>query len=111
MSYKNKEDQLTCQRRWYHNNKEKQYNWNKKYKASIRKLFWEYKQTLKCESCGESDAACLVFHHINPKEKEMSIASVVGRGWGWDRILKEINKCQVLCANCHRKLHFSREKS
>lgn len=49
---------------------------------------------------------CLEFHHIiNPKDKEFSPANAYSWGWGIERIKKEISKCIVLCANCHRKLH------
>ena len=55
-----------------------------------------------CQICGERDPRCLDFHHRNPSEKTVGIAW--GRA-GLDTLLKEIEKCDVLCANCHRKLH------
>lgn len=65
----------------------------------------EYKSELKCQVCGENDIVCLDFHHNNPDEKEYNISHMVSRGYSKERIMKEINKCSVLCANCHRKLH------
>ncbi len=56
-----------------------------------------------CRICGETDAACLDFHHRNPDEKEGHIGEF--RRFGTERLLKEIAKCDVLCANCHRKFH------
>lgn len=65
----------------------------------------------KCSRCGETHPACLDFHHRNPGKKFASIADMVGRGYGVKSILKEIEKCDVLCSNCHRKEHFCVETS
>lgn len=61
---------------------------------------------LKCEQCGENHPACLDFHHINPVSKDLEVSALVARGHSIDRIKKEIEKCKVLCSNCHRKLHW-----
>lgn len=71
--------------------------------ASSILLIQEYKATQKCLCCKESDPVCLEFHHIDPNEKEFGIAN--GLGNNWDKILKEIEKCVVLCSNCHKKVH------
>jgi len=72
-----------------------------------RKWFNEYKQTLKCSQCDENHPACLEFHHIDPKEKDFGIAEALRQlNLGKDEILKEIDKCEVLCSNCHKKLHY-----
>lgn len=62
-----------------------------------------YKDNLKCARCPEDHWACLEFHH--EKDKEITLAKAVNACWSIDRILKEMEKCIVLCANCHRKLH------
>jgi len=59
--------------------------------------------------CGENYSACLEFHH-NIKSKEINISDAISRGWSMERIMKEIEKCIVLCANCHRKLHDEKRK-
>ena len=71
-----------------------------------RKLEWlrEIKSSLSCKSCGESRAWCLDFHHRNPAEKEYKFSQL--RYWSRARILEEIDKCDVLCANCHRDYHY-----
>lgn len=56
-----------------------------------------------CEICLENHPACLEFHHVNPIEKEYSISAIAGKTM--KTILKEVGKCKILCANCHRKLH------
>ena len=80
-------------------------------KEKIRQWFEELKQTLACQRCGENHPATLDFHHRNPKEKEILISQAVHNGWGSERILKEIEKCDVLCANCHKRLHAELENS
>lgn len=71
----------------------------------IRESLMKIKRSLSCCKCGESDAACLDFHHRDASKKEMNLACAANRGWCEDRILKEIEKCDILCANCHRELH------
>ena len=65
----------------------------------------DYKKNLKCEKCSENHIATLDFHHKNKEDKEDQIPYLVRGGYSIERIKREINKCQVLCANCHRKEH------
>lgn len=66
----------------------------------------EYKRQASCAHCGERHVACLHFHHRNAEEKDFSISTAVFHGWGIERIMAEIAKCDVLCANCHAKHHW-----
>lgn len=79
----------------------------RKRSREIRERLTEYKRGLSCQ-CGENHIACLEFHHTGD-DKEVNISEATSQGWTFDRIMKEIEKCIVLCANCHRKLHFSSE--
>jgi hypothetical protein len=54
-----------------------------------------------CVDCGESNPIVLEFDHIKPNEKEFGISKMM-RDYTWDQILKEIDKCEVVCANCHK---------
>ena len=56
-----------------------------------------------CIICGEKETACLDFHHLNPSEKDFQVSALNNKGL--KTILAEIEKCVILCANCHRKLH------
>jgi len=59
----------------------------------------------KCEICGYDKCVdALDFHHNNPEEKEFSIGSK-GYTRSWERVKKELDKCTLVCANCHRELH------
>lgn len=68
--------------------------------------FREFKESLSCLVCGESTPECLDFHHVDG-EKYGNISTIVNR-WSVDRFKKELEKCVVLCANCHRKVHSGR---
>lgn len=54
----------------------------------------------KCERCGYSKSMrALSFHHRDRKTKEFTIAEKMV--WSWERLKKELDKCDLLCANCH----------
>lgn len=106
MAYKNIEDQRAYHKRWYNKNKEKRFAINRRNKVRIRNFIREFKVSLTCGECGENHPACLEFHHLDPSKKEISIANTIKNGWAIERIKKEMDKCIVLCANCHRKLHY-----
>ena len=100
---------------------------------SNSELIWEYYDTL-CKSCRKNEAHirrksikkqsvlykggkcehCLIedscmdiydFHHVNPKNKDFSIGKINAKSF--EKIRKELDKCVLLCANCHRKVHSS----
>lgn len=57
----------------------------------------------KCERCGYNKcAAALQFHHKDPKEKEFAISAK--QFLSYEKCLKEIKKCKLLCANCHAEV-------
>ena len=56
-----------------------------------------------CVDCGESDPRCLEFDHRDPGTKTANVATLVQRAGAWKVILAEIEKCDVRCANCHRR--------
>lgn len=94
--------------------KKEHYKKNKKYymqkvldrKTLIREKIKEYKKTLSCIKCGFSHPAALDFHHRDPNEKDFSIAQWHKTCSNFESVKIEIEKCDVLCANCHRILHY-----
>ena len=57
-----------------------------------------------CAICHQRfDPCCMDFHHINPAEKKYSVSEF--HRYGLKYLQAEIDKCAVLCAHCHRKLH------
>lgn len=69
-----------------------------------RKKLWLDEQKLSCLKCGESDGNCLDFHHRDPAQKSLTLSIAIAHA-SLERIQEELTKCDVLCANCHRKLH------
>lgn len=101
-----------CRRKYsknhYQRNREYYSSRNKVRKDEWRAWWVEYRRTLKCSMCPETHIACLDFHHRDPRKKEGNLSVVAGSGaWSKERILKEVAKCDVVCSNCHRKLHYS----
>ena len=62
----------------------------------------EYLRANPCVDCGEADITVLEFDHVDPATKAIDIGTMVGRR-SWAVILAEIAKCEVRCANCHRR--------
>lgn len=60
-----------------------------------------YLRTHPCVDCGETDIVVLEFHHLGGKDR--AVSTMVRTVTSWERIQKEIEKCLVLCGNCHRK--------
>lgn len=71
-------------------------------KAAIRDKYYDLKKDLKCCQCGNTDFRVLEFDHKDRKEKSFSVAEGLKRGYSLAKLKSEIEKCQVLCANCHR---------
>lgn len=70
------------------------------------KWFMDLKVGLKCSKCGFDHPAALDFHHINPNEKEFNISlSKSAYKSNKEGLLKEMEKCIILCSNCHRIEH------
>lgn len=105
MPWKDPEARKAYDREWARRNKEKRQAINAKWQQSNMDWLQELKATLKCNRCSESHVACLQFHHLDPTQKDIAIADAA-RSWSKERILTEIEKCEVLCANCHAKEHY-----
>jgi hypothetical protein len=86
---------------------EKQAEKNRRFAENRRKWLINYKKTLKCVRCEESHPATLTFHHRDDSEKSFEIGNALKLGVGLNRLLAEIEKCEVLCANCHAKEHLA----
>lgn len=74
-------------------------------KKAIYKWFLEYRADKACLYCGENESCCLEFHHRDPAEKDFEISNMANWGMSIERILKEMTKCDVVCSNCHNKIH------
>ena len=70
-----------------------------------KNVIQELKSQCKCAKCGDNRGYVLDYHHIDPSQKEDGIARMTSNTSSLDKVFKEINKCIVLCANCHREFH------
>lgn len=86
--------------RIYFENPEKQKEYAKRRRAENRKKLWLYLSEHSCIDCGETNPMKLDFDHVRG-EKEFDLACATNN-YGWTRIKKEIDKCEIRCANCHR---------
>ncbi len=71
---------------------------------SLRGRSHRYKHRQGCSKCDEHDPCALVFHHTTG-QKRMTVAQMISDGYPKNEILEEIEKCVLLCSNCHRKEH------
>lgn len=76
----------------------------------INEKLFDYLEQHSCIDCGESDPVVLEFDHVRG-EKSYNVSAM---GWlvlSWNSLLKEIEKCEVRCANCHRRKTAERRGS
>ncbi len=99
--------ELSQDQRWHYKNRE----WNRErtLHRRARHRAWVYEQKRRsdgCVRCDETDPACLDYHHRAGAEKEMTVCEMVTDGYSKDKLRAEMDKCELLCANCHRKEHY-----
>ena len=78
----------------------------RKRRKKLKRLAVEYKGG-KCERCSYNKSIeALDFHHLDPAEKEFGLSNK-GLTRSWEKTKMELDKCVLLCANCHRLLHWA----
>jgi len=100
-----------CSRRYirehYKNNTkyyiDKAHRRNAEVKEKSLKYIGEYFKTHHCIDCGEADILVLEFDHRLRSEKYMDISHLIKNRGSYKRVIEEILKCDVRCANCHRR--------
>lgn len=79
---------------------------NQKIRGLKRKCEYILAHGGKCEICGyNKNIAAIEFHHLNPQEKEFQIDIRKFANCELSKLEKELNKCMIVCSNCHRELH------
>ena len=92
MPYKNREDLYAAQKR---------------HRIKVRTKLFAFLSKKKCRDCGERDPIVLDFDHKNPSDKFKSVSRMLSGHYSWASVLDEIKKCDVRCANCHRRRSYS----
>ena len=83
-------------------NKELDSKNKKEYKRRLSKI----KEDSGCVDCGITNHIVLDFDHL--RDKKYNVSRMIHDGFSWKAILKEISKCEVVCANCHRIRTYNR---
>lgn len=71
-----------------------------------KELVNNLKRNQCCAKCGDNRAYVLDYHHIDPNIKEMNISRMLSNRSNINHVIQEIDKCIILCSNCHRELHY-----
>lgn len=77
-----------------------------KTRQQYKKRLVEIKEASGCVDCGEKNHIVLDFDHL--KNKKYNISRMIHDNFSWAAIKKEIAKCEVVCANCHRIRTYNR---
>lgn len=100
MAYKNIEDRRAASKRHYYAHKERYISRNVDYRESIRDLLRTIKEENPCTDCKKFYPYYVMdFDHLEDKDQNISFLAATGR---IGALKKEILKCEVVCANCHR---------
>ena len=89
--------------KYYALHPQRQVQRNQQTRARNRKFIRDYKQGKACGRCGFDNPLAFHFHHTG--EKTVGIARTINLGWSLQRIQSEIDKCEIICANCHMIEH------
>ncbi|OLZ42355.1 hypothetical protein A6E15_15885 [Natrinema saccharevitans] len=100
-------EELSVDQRWHYRNVDWNTERSLRRRSRLRSWLDDIKQERGCSRCGADSVACLDFHHVETATKEMAVGKMVTYGYGKDRLREEFEKCEILCANCHRKLHYT----
>jgi len=98
---------------WHYNNNKEAYKARSKAhtaktRAEIRAYLLSFLRAHPCVDCGEADPVVLDFDHTGDQPKLFSIAVAVRSGYSLTNVKREMDKCDVRCANCHRRITYIR---
>lgn len=96
-----REQQKRWNDRYYAKNKAKYRARNHRYRARNKKYMKDYLATHPCVDCGNTDVRVLDFDHVRG-EKNNNVTTLAHTAGSLTRVIAEIDKCDVRCANCHR---------
>ena len=71
-----------------------------------RRVAYDFLSTHPCVDCGETDLVVLEFDHL--RDKEFNVSDGIRCCYSVERLLREIAKCEVVCANCHKRRTYAK---
>lgn len=102
----------SCSRQWYVDNRvehaERVRVRNNRVRAEHRLRLLDYLSRHPCVDCGESDVRVLEFDHRPDERKTAELGTLIASCFSWPVVEREIAKCDVRCANCHRRITSAR---
>lgn len=111
VAFKFKHDQAAYAKRHYEANKhaykQRAKRHNKEVRIRLRAFVFKYLSEHQCVDCGEDDPIVLDFDHVSGV-KLNNIADIKSKGLSMRQLKAEIDKCEVRCANCHRRMTHKR---
>lgn len=104
---------IALNKRWYRDHpqvrRERMDDYNRRRRTDGQARLLEYLKAHPCVDCGEPDPVVLDFDHL--RDKVANVSTMVAAKRPWSVILAEIEKCEVRCANCHRRATAERLRS
>lgn len=105
------EEPTQYKREWNHRNRNARFLYKKKYVKALKEKLIAYKDN-KCADCqytfNGKNHTVFDLHHLNPHDKDIEVSKLIGNR-AWKSVLIEADKCDMLCANCHRLRHSKEE--
>lgn len=90
-----------------YNSREKLYAAQRRHREKIRTKLFYFLSEKSCIDCGEKDPIVLEFDHREPKGKFKIVAKMLSGHYSWESVEREIKKCEIRCANCHRRKTYA----
>lgn len=91
----------------YHENKQNYIDRAVNSKRDLYQWLQRIKENQQCQYCGETKYWRLEFHHPDPTVKDGSISRLISDHTSKNKIVAEINKCEIVCRNCHADIHWA----
>lgn len=79
----------------------------KRHRLRIRAQLFTFLSTKSCVDCGERDPIVLEFDHRDSKQKFKIVSKMLSGHYSWQSVQREIYKCEIRCANCHRRKTYA----
>ena len=79
------------------------YKAQKRHRIKVHANLLEFLSLKSCIDCGEKDPIVLEFDHKDPRNKFKPVSKMFSGHYSWKSVMAEIDKCEIRCANCHRR--------